>query len=450
MQNLSSAVKYFLSFQPYVMLPILILILALIFRVKLAVAVKSALSLGIAFIGIFMTFDFFVKIVSPAMNALIERTGLDLPVLDTGWPPLAGITWSSNLAPLLLVIFLVLNIIFLLTRITKTVNIDIWNYWHVIFLGVTIHFVTGSMWMTILFSSLSFLLVLKLCDWSAPYVKELTGMEGVGIPHLSAQAHFPLAVAGNYLLDKIPGMNKLQANPEQIKKKIGILGEPMILGLIMGVLLGLGARYELKELLSLAFGVAAVVFILPMMGGVLGSALMPISDGMKQFIKDKFPKLENTWIGLDVAILFGSPAVIVTALLLMPVSVILAIFLPGINFIPLGDLTNLLVPVGIITIVTRGNVIKSFILGIPVVIINLYYASAFAPVVTEMATSVNYQIEGYDGVFTSFLDAGNPYRSWLVNLLDGNRLSLILLPVVLLVIFLTWRITRKEQAAKEE
>lgn len=445
MQFLTEAVKYFLSFQPYVMLPIIIFILAIIFRVKVAEAVKSSLTLGIAFVGIFMTFDFFVKTVSPAMTSLIERTGLDMPVLDTGWPPLAAIAWSNDFAPVLLVMFLIINMILLVTKVTKTVNIDIWNFWHVIILAATIHFITGSIWITFALSAVSYIVVLKLADWSAHNIKELNGMDGVSIPHLSAQAHFPIAVAGNKILDLIPGMDKLHANPEHIRKKLGLLGEPMILGIIMGVALGIGAGYELKELLNLSIRIAAVVFILPKMGTILGSALLPISEGMKLFIKKKLPKLGKTYIGLDVAILFGNPSVIVTALLLMPVSVLLAIFLPGINFIPLGDLTNLLVPIGIISIVTKGNIIKSFILGIPVVIINLYYASAYAPIFTDMAKAVNYQIEGYDGVFTSFLDAGNPYRSWLVNLLDKDLLSIILIPVVLLMFFITWRSSKKEE-----
>ena len=47
MQILNSAVMYFLSFKPYVLLPVIIFILALVFRIKLATAIKSAFSIGI-------------------------------------------------------------------------------------------------------------------------------------------------------------------------------------------------------------------------------------------------------------------------------------------------------------------------------------------------------------------------------------------------------------------
>lgn len=441
----NSALQYFLSFKPYVMLPIIIFTMAMIFRIKVSVALKSALTLGIAFIGIFMTFDYFVAIINPVMQAFLARTGLDLAVLDTGWPPLAGITWSYSLAPVLIALYFVTNIVLMVTRLTKCFDIDIWNYWHIIFLAALIEHITGSVWMAIVFSTLSFVLVLKLAEWSAPLVAKLTGMKGISIPHLSGIIHFPIAVVMTLLLDKIPGLKNLKADPEHLKKRLGLAGEPMIIAFVIGILLGFAGGYELRELLTLAFGFAAVVFILPKMGEILGSSLIPISEGMKHFIGKHFPHLGETNVGLDVAVLVSVPAVMVTSVLLMPVAIVLAIVLPGITFIPIGDLTNIMVPIAIITLATRGNVVKSFIIGVPVIVINLYYASMFAPVVTDMAARSSYHITGYDGVFTSFLDAGNPWRSWLVNLLRGDLLSIVLAPVVALLVFITWRVMKKQQ-----
>ncbi|PKL26165.1 MAG: PTS galactitol transporter subunit IIC [Spirochaetae bacterium HGW-Spirochaetae-3] len=444
---LKSALDYFLSFQPYVMLPIIIFIMAMVFRVKVSVAVKSALTLGIAFIGIFMTFDYFVAIITPVLRAFVARTGLDFPVLDAGWPPLAGITWSYSLAPVLLVVLFTLNVLLLVTRFTKSLDIDIWNYWHVIFLAALIQHATGSVWLAIILSSLSFVLVLKLAEWSAPLVKEMTGMDGICIPHLSGIAHFPIAVALNLLLDRIPWLRDVKADPENLRARLGLAGEPMIIAFVIGVLLGVAGGYALRELLALAFGFSAVVFILPKMGQILGSSLIPVSEGMKSFIAERFPHLGATFVGLDVAVLISIPAVMVTVVLLMPFAILLAIVLPGIKFIPIGDLTNLMVPVGFITLATRGNILKSFIIGIPVVIMNLYYASMFAPIVTEMAARSSYHIPGYDGLFTSFLDGGNPWRSWLVLLLRGDTVSLLLVPVVILLVFITWRVSKKYVAS---
>lgn len=433
---------YFLSFKPYVMLPVIILTLSLVFGIKPAAAVKSALQLGIAFIGIFMAFDFFVALIKPVTEALIARSGLSLTVLDVGWPPLAAITWSFGLAPVLIVAFLAVNMLMLFFKLTKTVNIDIWNFWHVIFIAAFAYFITESYAIAISVSIACFALTIKLAEWSAPMICEYSGMHAICVPHLSAITHFPLARLGVSLLSRVPGLRDLRADPEHIKAKLGIAGEPMILGFILGLALAFGGGYDAKGILELAFGFAAVIYILPIMGGVLGSALMPVSDGMKAFLERRLPGRGTTYIGLDVAVLFGVPATVVSALVMIPVSIALAFVLPGIRFIPLGDLTNLMVPMSIICAATRGNIIHSVIIGIPVVIGNLYLASNLAPLLTEMAARASYPVAGGQE-FTSFLDGGQLFRGWLAELFYGDSAALALIPVVAGLIVYAWRDAKK-------
>lgn len=442
MSILNNAIKYFLSFETFVLLPIIIFILAIVFGIKIKVAIKSSLQLGIGFVGMFMTFNYFVGIIQPVVSALILRSGLEMGVLDLGWPPLAAITWSFNLAPLLLAIFLGINAIMLVFKFTKTVNIDIWNYWHIIFLGAMVFHVTNSVFITIAVSIIVFILLLKLVEWTAPIISHAMGMEGICIPHLSGIIHYPIALVGNSIIDKIPGLNKIEADPETIQRKLGLFGEPMIIGFILGLLLGISAGYEFKEILSVAVRFSAVIFILPKMGGILGESLIPISQGMKTFMEKKLPNMGQTFIGLDVAVLFGLPANIVTALLLIPTSILLAIVLPGVNFIPLGDLTNLLVPVAFITIATNGNVIRSYIIGIPVVILTLYTASWIAPLLTDMARVAEYNIVDTSGLFTSFLDGGNLFRVWVTMLFSGNIIAIGIIPIAIWLIYNTWKSTK--------
>jgi galactitol PTS system EIIC component len=443
MENFNNAIMYFLSFKSYVVLPVIIFILAMIFRIKLTVAIKSALTIGIGFIGIFMTFDYFIKIINPVVQALIKRSGLHLNVLDGGWPPLAAIAWSFKLAPLLIVIFMVINIGMLLLRKTKTVDIDIWNYWHVILASYMVYTITNSAVLAIISAIISFIIVLKLAEWTAPRANKLAGMDGICFPHLEGITYFPIALLADKLMDKIPGLNKIDANPEKIQQKIGLLGEPMILGFILGLALGIGGGYDVKQISELAVGFAAVIYILPKMCGILGSSLIPISEGMKQFITSHFPDMGETYIGLDIVVVFGNPSVVVTALLLIPVALILAFILPGINFIPLGDLTSLMVPVGFICIATKGNVVCSFIIGVPMIIGNLYIASNMTSFFAKMAASANYQITGYSGSFTSFLSGGNFYRTWLIKAFNGELIGLIFIPVVIGLLYFAWK-TSKE------
>lgn len=446
---LNNVISYFLSFQPYVLLPIIIFILALIFKINVKIAIKSALNLGIGFVGIFMTFDYFVGIIKPVVSSIIERTGLELNILDVGWPPLAAIGWSYKLAPLLIIIFLGINGIMLLTKLTRTVNIDIWNFFHVILIAVFVNEVTGNTLISLLACIISYIMLLKLTEWVAPEINEQMGMEGICIPHISGIIHYPLALVGNLIIDKMPGLNKLEMDPERMQKKVGLLGEPMIIGFLLGLGLGISAGYEFKEVLTIAVRFAAVIFILPRMGGILGDSLIPISEGMKVFMEEKLPNVGQTYIGLDVAVLFSNPSTIVSALLLMPTSIILAIILPGINFIPLGDLTNLLVPLAFITIATKGNVIRSYIISIPVIIGSLYMANYFAPLMTKLAIASG-EITQSEGLVTSFLDAGNLFRGWIILLFERNIIALALIPVVIGLLIYTWKNTEMQVRGKSE
>jgi len=74
MTALNRIPEYFLSVKPFVMLSIIIIIMAVIFRIRLATAIKPSLSLGIGFIGIFIAFDYLVG-------------SSNLPVPDTAWSP---------------------------------------------------------------------------------------------------------------------------------------------------------------------------------------------------------------------------------------------------------------------------------------------------------------------------------------------------------------------------
>ena len=434
---------YLLSFKVYVLLPAIIFVLATVFGIKLKTAAKSALTLGIGFIGIFMTFGFYVGFINPAITALVARSGLSFTVLDTGWIPLSVITWQFHLAPLLLVLFMAINAALLVLKKTRTVDIDIWNYWHVILVSAMVFAVTGSNALAIAFGIGSFVIVLKISDWSAPLANKHSGMSGICIPHLSGLTYFPIGVAGNALLDRIPGIRKLHANPERMKERLGLLGEPMVIGFLLGIGLGVAGGYSFKATTELAMSFAGVIFILPIMCGILGSALIPVSEGMKEFIGRRFPNMGLTFIGLDVAVLFGIPAVMVTTLLLIPFALLFAFLLPGISFIPLGDLTNLTVPVSFLVLATGGNVIRSFILGLPVVIGNLYLASALAPLFTRMAMNANYKVEGYTGVFTSFLDGGNLLRGWLVYLSSGNPIAFAVIPAVAALMWYARKISKR-------
>src|SRR5512138_2841540 len=97
----------------------------------------------------------------------------------------------------------------------------------------------------------------------------------------------------------------------------------------------------------------------------------------------------------------------------MPVALGFAFVLPGIKFIPLGDLVNTLALIVMTVVATNGNVFRTFIIGIPIIIGHLYVASFMAGAFTTLAAGAGFKFPGYDGIITSFLDGGLAIRFWL-------------------------------------
>ncbi|WP_142427396.1 PTS galactitol transporter subunit IIC [Enterococcus durans] len=443
--KLYDGVQYILGFGPTVMLPLVLFILALFFKIKPAKALRSSLTVGIGFVGIYAIFDILTNNVGPAAQAMVEQTGINLPVVDLGWPPLSAITWGSPIAPFVIPLTMLINVIMIAIKQTRTVDVDMWNYWHFALAGTLVYYSTGSFWLGILASAVIAIIVFKLADWAAPMGAEYFGLEGISLPTVSSITFFPIGLIGNKIIDMIPAVRNIDINPMTIQKRFGIFGEPMMVGTVLGLLLGIVAGYDLQGILTTGISIGAVMFILPRMVRILMEGLLPLSEAIKKFLNERYPDRDDLYIGLDIAVAVGNPAIISTALLLTPIAVLLAFVLPGNTVLPLGDLANLAVMASMVVLSTKGNVFRAVIIAIPIIIGDLYIASAIAPFITGMAKDVNFSFpEGSSGLVSSFLDGGNPLRFWLLQIFNGNILALGLIPVVGVIIFWIYKVTYKQ------
>ncbi|EBW2303690.1 PTS galactitol transporter subunit IIC [Salmonella enterica] len=441
--TLYTVVQYVLGFGPTVLLPLVLFFLALFFKVKPAKALRSSLIVGIGFVGIYAIFDILTSNVGPAAQAMVERTGISLPVVDLGWPPLAAITWGSPIAPFVIPLTMLINVAMLALNKTRTVDVDMWNYWHFALAGTLVYYSTGSFVLGLSAAAIAAIVVLKLADWSAPLVAKYFGLEGISLPTLSSVVFFPIGLLFDKIIDKIPGVNRIHIDPENVQKKMGIFGEPMMVGTILGVLLGIIAGYDFKHILLLGISIGGVMFILPRMVRILMEGLLPLSEAIKKYLNAKYPSRDDLFIGLDIAVAVGNPAIISTALILTPISVFIAFLLPGNKVLPLGDLANLAVMASMIVLACRGNIFRAVITAIPVIVADLWIATKIAPFITGMAKDVNFKMaEGSSGQVSSFLDGGNPFRFWLLEIFNGNIVAIGLIPVLALIIYGVFRLTK--------
>ncbi len=436
MELLRSIINGFFQFKAYVMLPIIIFILSLIIRMKLSKALMAALRLAAGFAGIFIAFDFFVQVINPAVQSLIVVRGLDFPVLDVGWPPLAAITWASPIAHITIPMIIVINIVMLSMNLTKTIYIDIWNYWHFAMLGALVMGSSRSLALGLLATALIGIYTIKMSDWAGPVVHRETGITGLTISPLSSVGLLPYAHGIDWLFDRIPGVRKIAFNPHHERNTQLIFAEPMVIGIIVGLLLGILAAYPLKETLELSVHIAAVMFILPKCGGLIGDGMGEVSRTLRTTIEKRFPKKVGLQVALNAEVLMEHKSVLTTGIILMPIALLIALVLPGNRTLPLGDLPALISQVGIIVLVCRGNVFRSVIAGIPLVIGYLLIATNLAPLITTLAAQVG--APGPEGVLiTALTDGGNPVRYWGYMLFQGNIIAILVILIVIPLMLLS-------------
>ena len=58
----------------------------------------------------------------------------------------------------------------------------------------------------------------KMSDWTAPLVEEYFGIPGVSLPTMSALSSIVIAAPLNWILDRIPGINKIDFEIKDAQK----------------------------------------------------------------------------------------------------------------------------------------------------------------------------------------------------------------------------------------
>jgi Phosphotransferase system, galactitol-specific IIC component len=447
MEMIAAALKAFFEFKAYVMLPIIVLIIGLAARMKLREALISSLRLAAGFAGVFMAFGYFVSRITPAVKAFVVLRGLDYPIVDVGWTPLAVITWSWDLAPLCILLAFGLNLAMLATKATSIVYIDVWNYWHFAFMGSLLVATGASLPLALLAVLAIAAYTIKVSEWSAPYVERECGLKAIGVSPHSVVGLLPYAVAVNKAFDAIPGFNKLSFDPSRKKRgQSSLLAEPIVAGHLVGIVLAIAAGYTLKDALELGVEVAAIMFILPACGQLMGRGMGDVSTALRSLVQRRFPDRELS-MAMDTGVIMTNPSVIMTGLLLMPLSVLLAFILPGNKMIPLGDLPNLISVFSFFTLVFGGNIIRSVLAALPVVAASLLIASDMGPLITNLAEKAGMDFGAGGSVFNSVAEGGTPVRYWLFRLSSGDWIALVILPIMGFLLWLAQRESKKVAAA---
>ncbi|MGI6258520.1 MAG: PTS galactitol transporter subunit IIC [Anaerolineaceae bacterium] len=382
--------------------------LGLIVKAKWSRALSAAITLGVAFSGVNMVIGYLIGGVSPAAQAFVENTGVNLTAMDIGWTAGAAITWAWKAAVLMFPIQIGINLLMIALKWTRCLNVDLWNVWGKIFMAALVHEVTGNAWIPWVMAAGMIVLELKSADLTEKQVQHMTGIPGVSVPHLILLDNIIMTPV-DMLVSRIPGIDKLKTDPQSLREKIGFLGEYHVIGFILGILLGVIGRFDLKGVLATAFVGATGLTLMPKVSALFMEALAPVQEAAADFMKSRFPGRAIS-IGLDWPILAGLPSLWTAAILLIPVLLLFAVVLPGNTVLPFGSILLIEATIGTV-ILAKNDMVRTWIYGVLIAITRFYTASFFAVAITKLSqiTGVFQPPEGFE----TYTWLGMSYINWI-------------------------------------
>ena len=409
--------SYIIGLGAAVMMPVIFTVLGVCVGIRFSKALKSGLLVGVGFVGLGVVTALLTSNLGPALKGMTDLYHLNLPYFDLGWPAAAAVAYSTAVGAFIIPVCLGVNVLMLATGTTRTVNIDLWNYWHFAFLGAMVYFTTSSLAWAFYAAIVLYVITLCMADFTAKGFQAFyKDAEGLSIPQPFCQSFTPFAVAIGWLLDRIPGFDRLDLDAEGMKRKFGLFGEPIFLGLIIGC--GIGALKcdswtsvvdSIPSILKLGVTVAAVMELIPRITALFIEGVKPISQAVQdRLARGRGQRSRSTmevdsstvqpstsnlqpsfFIGMSPALVIGHPTTLVVSILLIPVILFLSVFLPGNKFLPLASLAGMFYLFPCVLPITKGNVPKTFIIGLVALVVGLFFVTNLTPAFTKAIAAAN-------------------------------------------------------------
>ena len=233
-----------------------------------------------------------------------------------------------------------------------------------------------------------------------------------------------------------------------MQKRFGPFGEPVTVGFVMGLAIGMLAGYDTKSVLQLAVKTAAVMLLMPRVIKPIMDGLTPIAKHARKRLQAKFGGQEFL-IGLDPALLLGHTSVVSASLIFIPLTILIAVLVPGNQVLPFGDLATIGFFVAMAVAVHQGNLFRTLISGVIIMGITLWIATQTIGLHTQLAQNAGALKAG--GLVASMDQGGSPVTWLLIQLFTWqNVVGFIVIGAIYVTgILLTWRRARVFNAAEK-
>lgn len=410
-----------------VFVPVMLFIIAKFMGVSGKKAFNSALLCAVGLTGFNLVIGSYSGIIAPVVNQMVTNAGVNLPVLDTGWQSTSVIAYSTQVGLIFIGVAIVLQIVLFFAKWTDVfMASDLWNNYSFMVWGSMLYALTKNMWLAMALMVMQLLYILlfsEMCAkrWSTYYEYENCCMTA---PHHLES--LPFALLMNVLLGKI-GFNKIKLNAQSLQKKLGILGEPMFIGLVVGALIGVIGNFNVLNTLkawgtisSAAVSTAAIMAVFPKVAGIFANAFTTLTDAYKSKAT-KSGEGREWYLSVNDACGYGEPNTLVTGIILIPIMLGLAFVLPGNTVLPMADLCALPYMVEVFVCVSNGNVAKSVVSGAIWFSLGMIICSLLAPTFTQVAIEAGFKLSQEGVYITSFgimchpLIAGLFFAFWSKN-----------------------------------
>lgn len=377
-------IDYIISTGASVMMPLIFIVLGLILRLRVSQAIKAGLMVGIGFIGLSITVNLMIDSLTPVSHAIVNRFGLNLTVLDMGWPAAAAVAMGTRVGALVIPVCVALNVLMLYTKTTRILNVDIWNLWHHAFAGSLVAIITDNLWLGLFAAVLNCAITTAIADRTSKDVEKYLSLPGISVPHGFSASFVPAAWLVNFVVDRIPYVRDIKLDTEVIQRRLSILGDPASLGAIIGGVLAIIAGVDVKAILQTAITMAAVMTIIPRMAKMLMEGVYPISEHIQEIAQARAGSFGQISIGLDSAVCAGHPVTLSVSMVMIPIMLVLAAIIPGNEFLPFAFV--------LVTAVCRGDMFRTLLTGLLTLSLALLIGTNLAPLVTSTAVSTGFSL----------------------------------------------------------
>lgn len=352
-----------------IVVPIVILIISLAMRVDFKKSVQGALYMAVGLALFQAILGVLMGGIAGFVVQMATNTGISKPFIDVGWQGASVIVYSNQLGYMYLVLGLGVNLLLFSLKWTDTFQpTDIWNYYQFVFWAIIVQFVTGSFWLGVIAAVVLNLFVLLMADIIAPALQEYYGYDNVTLTSVPVGG-----VAGAMLfmlLFKKLKIGGRDLEGEDLNQRLGIWGEPMMIGLVIGGLIAiLGSLHVIGEpaawgrILAAMLVVAGVMVIYPTVSGLFVKGLVPLSQSMQKRIRSGESKRKHFNIALDPAVFFGESRNLTTGLILIPIVFFISLIIPGNRVLMLADVAAMPFMTVPFIVAFRGHIVKAVAAG---------------------------------------------------------------------------------------